>query len=276
MRKCDDLSKLRGPIVCCDKTTQVHVDYLNVLYSFVLFYYSLICLILLLAVDDGNADSNNLGFLGGHAHGGKGGLSILHLVGDGLHNDCRGCLDNGEDGSLELGGFLALGSGGISLFENGPLLGEYNEFGLVFIETCDIEVQTFHGSVGATVVDANSNRLGVSRRESGRLELIEGESPSEPYLGTVPLGRTVNGWPKFLKRTGGNGSRLGRPCEPSALFLRGLVQGQLDFERTTRPCHVLFMAMDVGDDIIMLHHLDLLKKESLSIGEFKLFPSHRV
>jgi hypothetical protein len=60
-----------------------------------------------------------------------------------------------------------------------------------------------------------------------------------------------------LERTGGNRGGLGGASETTGFLRCRLLEVKLDLEWTTGGLAVLLTAVDIGDDVIMLHHLGL-------------------
>jgi len=125
----------------------------------------------------------------------------------------------------------------------------------VGLEPGDVEVQRLLGLVASAMIDADADGARVLGAEAGRLDLLQGEALAEADLGGILLRRAVHHRSQLLQRRRGDGSGLGGTRQAAALFAAGLVQGQLDLERSTRRLEVLLLAMDVRDDIVVLHHL---------------------
>lgn len=202
------------------------------------------CLILLLSVNYGNTVSSNLGFLSGKTECGES-LESLHLVGDSLHNKFVSNLHNRHDRSR----CVDVGGCGISLLEDDQVL-------LVFVQTGDVAVKRFLASVGAAVVNTDSDGSGVSGVESSNLQFLQSESTSQTLLGRVALCLALHNGPKKLSRTGGDGGSSLGTSQTTGLFAGGLVKIDLNLKRSTRRLRVLLVEVKIGDDIVMLHHLD--------------------
>mmetsp|Transcript_9210 Transcript_9210/g.14873 ORF Transcript_9210/g.14873 Transcript_9210/m.14873 type:complete len:214 (+) Transcript_9210:39-680(+) len=197
--------------------------------------------------------SINLGLLHCKSHCGKGtDLLFWHISHD---NFTRGS-SKGKDSSVELSGGLAFSSSGIAILHlTQTLLGEDNELGLVFLQTSNIERKGLSTLVGTTVVHGDTNSLCVSGSQTSSLQLLERESLSKTDLGGVTLCGAVYCRAKQLERSGGDFRCLGGTGETTALFLGRLVQGETNLEGATRRQAVLLVAMDIGDDVIVFHHL---------------------
>jgi hypothetical protein len=199
--------------------------------------------------------SSNPGLLPGNTHLSEG----TDLLGwNILHNNFTGGGSKRKNGSLKLSGSLAFLSTGVSVLNLAQtLLGEDNELALVFLKTGNIGSKRLSTLVGTTVVNGDTNGSGISGSQAGSLQFLKGESLSETDLGGVTLGGAVDSGAEQLKRSGGDGSGLGGTRKTTGLLLGGLVQVELDLKRTTRRLAVLLVAMDVGDDVVVLDHLDL-------------------
>ena len=57
-----------------------------------------------------------------------------------------------------------------------------------------------------------------------------------------------------MQRSGGDLGGPGLALDTASLFASGLVQGKFDLERTSTALQVLFLAVDVGDNIIVFDH----------------------
>ena len=112
------------------------------------------------------------------------GLGLAGL-GECWHDLAANLLDNG------------VGSGGWDPSLGGLLgvLWEDNQLGLVVAETLDVGLLALNGLVTATVVDSNSERLG--------LLLAEADSLQKPNVSRAALGLLPRGLPTFSKRVAG-------------------------------------------------------------------------
>ena len=238
---------------------QLSLDSHNVLTALkYIFYFYLDCspYCLLLTVGNRGSVSSNPGLLPGNT---KLSESTDLLRWNISNHNFTGGGSKRKDSSLELSGSLAfLGTGVTILDLTQTLLGEDDELALVFLKTGNIGGKRLGALVGTTVVDGNTNSSGISGSQTGSLQFLKGESPSETDLGGVTLGGAMNSGAEQLKRSGGDGSGLGGTCKTTGLLLGGLVQVEANLEGATRRLTVLLVAMDVGDDVVVLHHLDLL------------------
>mmetsp|Transcript_17785 Transcript_17785/g.32128 ORF Transcript_17785/g.32128 Transcript_17785/m.32128 type:complete len:214 (-) Transcript_17785:59-700(-) len=197
--------------------------------------------------------SFNLGLLHCKSHCGEG---TDLLFGDISHDNFARGSSKGKDGSIELSGRLAFSSSRITILHlTQTLLGEDDELGLVFLQTGDIEREGLSTFVGTTVVHSDTNSLRVSGSQTSTLQLLERESLSKTNLGGVTLCGAVYCGAEQLERSGSDFRGLGGTSETTALFLGRLIQGETDLKGATRRLTVLLVTMDIGDDVIVLHHL---------------------
>mmetsp|Transcript_19793 Transcript_19793/g.32836 ORF Transcript_19793/g.32836 Transcript_19793/m.32836 type:complete len:224 (-) Transcript_19793:31-702(-) len=207
------------------------------------FYLEIPCLILLLSVQDRNTLSSNLGLLLGNTHGGEC-LESLHIGSDWFHNNLVSSLDNWLNTSGLLGRSI----------RRRRFLGPNDQILLVFFQSSHIERKRLLTSVRSTLVNSNTDSLGIHWVKLGTLEFRHGETASETNLGRIFLGLAVNNGAKFLDWTRCHGSSTGSSSHAACLLGSGLVEVESDLQRTARRLAVLLVEMKVGDDIIMLDH----------------------
>jgi len=70
------------------------------------------------------------------------------------------------------------------------------------------------------------------------------------------LGLGLNCWAEKGERARGDAGCFGGTCEAAGFLFGGLVEGELDFEGTARRLAVLLLVVDIGDYVIVLHHLE--------------------
>lgn len=113
---------------------------------------------------------------------------------------------------------------GISLLDLTSLLGEDDETGLVSLEALNVELETFLGSVAATVVNGDTERKSLLATDTGSLELLLGETTTSTELHVVALGGASNGGAEELSRAESSLDGLGLAMEAARVLLAGLVE----------------------------------------------------
>jgi len=128
----------------------------------------------------------------------------------------------------QLRGNVHLFLGGITLMRLGKLLGEEDQFGSVLLQTLNVLLKRLDALVTATVVDGDANGPGEVLVESGSLDLLEGETATEPLFLIV-----LDGWASDDRSElgGGSGRHLGGERLSGVLSAdlpRRLVEPRLD------------------------------------------------
>ena len=141
-----------------------------------------------------------------------------------LHNNLmRWCLKR-QDNSTELSGGLAFLRARISvLYLAQTLLGEDDELALVFFEAGNVASERLIASVGAAVIDGDSDGSCVLCGQAGGLQFLKGESLAKTDLSGVTLGGAVDGGTEEFQGTGGDGGGFGGTSETTRLLLAGLI-----------------------------------------------------
>mmetsp|Transcript_21124 Transcript_21124/g.42586 ORF Transcript_21124/g.42586 Transcript_21124/m.42586 type:complete len:237 (-) Transcript_21124:159-869(-) len=215
-------------------------------------------LILLLAVREGDAVSVNLGLLPRHPHG-REGAELLHIFRDVRHLDLARGLGHGHDGAGQLSRGPGLLGRRIAVLGLGKALArEHDQLGPVLLQALHVRGHGALGPVGPAGIDGDADGAGVRGGESGGPDLLDGESAPEPRPGAVLLGGTADDGTELLDGTGGDEGGLGGALEAAGLLLGGLVEGELGLEGSAGGEVVLLVAVDVGYDVVVLHHLDSL------------------
>jgi len=105
------------------------------------------------------------------------------------------------------------------------------------------------------VVHNDTDSGGVFRCHASSLDLCDGEAASKAEFGAVALRLAAHGRAEFLEGAGGDFGGLGGARESAGLLLGCLVEVETDLEGATGRLEVLLVAMDVGDDVVVLYHL---------------------
>lgn len=199
-------------------------------------------LILILSVLDSNSVTSHSRFFAGHTHGSVG-LESLEFLCKILHLNGWLAVVNGLDGTLE----LRLCTGVISLLQD-------NQVGHVRLKAFRVELKRLVGLVLSAVIDGDANGPSILGVKAGSLKFLQRKALTETCLGGILLCRTMNNGTQLLHRSRSNGSSLLGSGQSTRLLAGRLVQGQLDLERATRRLHVLLVAVNVRDDIVVLDH----------------------
>lgn len=128
-------------------------------------------------------------------------LGGLHLLGQWLDLASLGHTWESEDtGGSVLGSRFNLLGGGVvdlSLLNLTLVSWEEDELGLIIVQSLDVGVLKIGRFVVSSVVNADSDGLGESWGDLGKLKLLKGEASSELNLSAVLSGLTVNQWSKL-------------------------------------------------------------------------------
>lgn len=115
-----------------------------------------------------------------------------------------------------------------------------------------VEVESFLRSVFSSVVDSDADGSGERGAKADSLDLSESESSTESGPVAVPNSLALDFGPKLVEGSGRHGDSFGPSGLKSSILATSLVEPDLDVALP------VLSEVDVGEDIVMLHHLSQL------------------